>query len=262
MVRRNTVLHDAGRGHPAEDSDDPTGEQMARTGPTGVAPAGAVTAAPLPLEGEAGVIDLRHLGPDGAPIAPVDGAAIAQALRTDVGDERETGRPAPHRLGPLSWYARRGKVDFFLGRMPKDGIILDVGCADNWFKRAAADRGWSNVVGLDLEPSADIVGDLRSWRGLGLRPHSIDAIVAFEVVEHGDFSEPLHDLLKPDGQLIITTPVPRMDPVCRLLEAFRLLQRRTSPHTHLVDVRRFPRFSVVERHVRAGVSQWAILRPQ
>lgn len=167
----------------------------------------------------------------------------------------------PHGLGPLSWYARRGKVKFFLHRLPKDGVILDVGCADNWFKRAAAECGWTNVVGLDLCPSADIVGDVSHWRELGLEPHSIDAIIAFEVVEHGDFSEPLHDLLKPDGQLVVTTPIPRMDPVCRFLERLRLLQRRTSPHTHLTDLRRYPRFEVVERHTRAGVSQWAILRP-
>lgn len=165
------------------------------------------------------------------------------------------------RLGPLSWVARRGKVDFFLPRLPKEGVILDIGCGDNWFKTAAAERGWTNIVGLDLRPAADIVGDLTQWNDLGLRPHSVDAIIAFEVVEHGDFAQILHDLLKPDGQLIVTTPIPRMDPVCRLLEAFRLLQRRTSPHSHLIDLRRYPHFEVVIRETRAFVSQWAVLRP-
>lgn len=165
------------------------------------------------------------------------------------------------RLGPLSGVARRGKVKHFLPMLPKSARILDIGCADNWFSRAAAAEGWHGVVGVDLCPGADIVGDIFKWRDLGLEPHSFDAIVAFEVVEHGDFSQPFHDLLKPDGLLMLTTPVPRLDPLLRVMESLRLLQQRTSPHTHLVDLRQFPRFAVVERRIKAAMSQWAVLRP-
>jgi len=169
--------------------------------------------------------------------------------------------PPARRLGPLSNVARRAKVKFFLQYLSPDALVLDVGCGDNWFKRAAATRGFTGVTGLDLYPPADIIGDIRSWQSLGLLPHSFDAIVAFEVVEHGDYSESFRELLKPNGKLFLTTPLPAMDGVCRMLESLRLLQRRTSPHTHLIDLRHFPRFDVVERHVKSGVSQWAILRP-
>ena len=179
-----------------------------------------------------------------------------------TGIDRASPAEGPKRgPGPISAVARRRKVRFFLDHLPTTARILDVGCADNWFKAAAAEQGWPNVTGLDLCPSADVVGDIFAWRSLGLEPHSFDAVVAFEVVEHGDFSEPLHDLLKPDGYLMLTTPVPRMDWACRALEALHLLQRRTSPHDHLVDLRRFPRFETVERHVKAGMAQWGILRP-
>jgi cyclopropane fatty-acyl-phospholipid synthase-like methyltransferase len=157
--------------------------------------------------------------------------------------------------------ARRGKVAYFLSRLPKDARILDVGCADGWFKGMAAERGYTNITGLDLVAPAEIVGDVREWRTLGLTRHSFDAIFAFEVVEHGDFAFAFNELLKPDGRLFLTTPVPRMDPVCKFLEALRLLQRRTSPHSHLIDLRRFPYFEVVERRIKAGVSQWGILKP-
>ena len=189
--------------------------------------------------------------------APVTPRAEAPTVTNDVAEIREN-----RRLGPLSWVARNGKLDFFLPMLPKSARILDLGCADNWFKGAAAERGWRNVVGIDLAPPADVVGDVNRWRELGLEPHSFDAIVAFEVVEHGDFSQPMHDLLKPDGFLMVTTPVPRWDPVCRAFEALHLLQKRTSPHTHLVDLRSFPRFTVVDRRVKAVISQWAVLRPQ
>lgn len=157
--------------------------------------------------------------------------------------------------------ARRGKVRYFLPQVPADAKILDIGCGDGWFSRSAVQRGYRHVTGIDLFPPADVVGDVRKWRDLGLAPRSFDAIVAFEVVEHGDFSDAMHELLKPTGLLMLTTPIPFMDPVCRLLESLRLLQRRTSPHTHLIDLRRFPRFTVVDRQTRAGVSQWAVLKP-
>jgi hypothetical protein len=56
--------------------------------------------------------------------------------------------------------------------------------------------------------------------------------------------------------------VPRWDWVCKLAEHVGLFQKRTSPHTHLVDLRRYPGFTCDERVVRAGVAQWAILRPE
>jgi 2-polyprenyl-3-methyl-5-hydroxy-6-metoxy-1,4-benzoquinol methylase len=54
--------------------------------------------------------------------------------------------------GPLSWLARRGKLNYFLPKVPRDARILDVGCADNWLKRASAQRGWTGVVGIDFAP--------------------------------------------------------------------------------------------------------------
>ncbi|HEX3794809.1 MAG TPA: methyltransferase domain-containing protein [Acidimicrobiales bacterium] len=168
---------------------------------------------------------------------------------------------ARRKLGPLSDVARRGKLKFFLSRLSKDARILDVGCADNWFKHAAAAQGFPDVTGIDLEPPADIVGDIWDWESLGLTAHSFDVIIAFEVIEHGDFSQPFHDLLKPDGVLFATTPVPRFDPICRFFEAMHLLQQRGSPHSHLTDLRHLPQFDVVERRIKAVISQWAVLRP-
>lgn len=161
----------------------------------------------------------------------------------------------------LSGLARAKKLDFFFSRIPKEARVLDVGCADGWAERWARERGWTNLVGLDLLGPADVVSDVRDWRAAGLDKHSFDAILAFEVVEHGDITPALHDLLKPSGRLMATTPVPQMDWACQLGELAGLLQRRTSPHTHLVDLRHVPSFEAVEHHVRGFISQWAVLRP-
>jgi Methyltransferase domain len=167
-----------------------------------------------------------------------------------------------YRLGPLSWLARWGKLRYFLPRIDVNAQVLDIGCADNWFKRAAAEKGITGVTGLDLRPPADIVGDVMKWQELGLQPHSFDVIVAFEVFEHGPFAETAWDLLRPDGQLMLTTPLPQMDGACKVLERLHMLQQRTSPHSHLCDVRKLSSFEVVDRRIKAGISQWGVLRPR
>jgi len=170
-----------------------------------------------------------------------------------------TGRPGS---AWLSRYARDKKLAFFFSGIPKDAAILDVGCADGWVTGWARERGWTRVTGIDLRPPADIVGDVTRWRELGMTAHSFDVIAAFEVVEHGDLAAALRDLLKPDGLLFATTPVPRLDWACKALEAVGVLQRRTGAHTHLVDLRSYPGFRPVDRRVKGLISQWAILAPR
>lgn len=175
---------------------------------------------------------------------------------TTVSRQR-TGR----RGGWLSRYARNKKLAFFFAQIPKDAVILEVGCADGWVGRWARARGWCHLTGLDLNPPADVVGDLNRWRQLGFAPSSFDVIIAFEVVEHGNFAAALHELIKPAGRLMVTTPVPRLDWACRLLEILRVLQPRGGKHSHLVDLRHYPRFRVVDRRVKGLVSQWGVLAP-
>lgn len=165
----------------------------------------------------------------------------------------------------LSDIARRAKLQFFLGQLPKDARILEVGCADGWFGEYAVSNGWTDVVGIDIvRPETPmkhefVHGDINSWRSLGLQPASFDAIVAFEVIEHGDFYAAMADLLKPGGKLMVTTPLPHMDWACKLLERLGVNQRRSSPHTHLIYLRDLPpTFHLQRSHVKGGVSQWGV----
>ena len=162
--------------------------------------------------------------------------------------------------GWLSRYARGKKLAFFFDRIPLDARILDVGCAGGWVEDWAAPRGW-NVIGIDLQPPADIVGDVRAWRDLGLEPHSFDVILGFEVIEHGDLATALAELLKPDGRLMVTTPVPHFDWLCNVLEHVGVLQKRVGVHSHLLDLRTYRGFAVVDWRTRGVISQWGILRP-
>src|ERR1700753_567064 len=104
----------------------------------------------------------------------------------------------------LSAYAKRGKIDHFLAPLPKEANILEIGCGSKWVGDYLRTNGWTNYVGADLVPPADIIGDIRDWARLGLKPQSFDVIVAFEVLEHVDLTNEAFDLLKPGGLFLLT----------------------------------------------------------
>jgi cyclopropane fatty-acyl-phospholipid synthase-like methyltransferase len=160
----------------------------------------------------------------------------------------------------LSDYAQRKKTAYFLDPLPQDARILEIGCGSGWVGEYLRSHGWSGYVGMDLAPPADVVGDVRRWRQLGLEPESFDAIVAFEVVEHVDCFRECYELLAPGGRLLLTSPVPRMDWAMKVLERLGLNQKRTSPHDHLIDFRDVPYFEEGEIKVVAMLSQWGVFR--
>lgn len=160
----------------------------------------------------------------------------------------------------LSTYARARKLRFFLPFCRASDRILEIGAGSGWWSSALRERGFEGCVTLDLIPPADVVGDIRAWRTLGLQPASFDVCIAFEVVEHVPCVDEARDLLKPGGLLLVTTPVPSADNVLRLLEHLGLNQPRVTPHLHLRDVRRLPGFATVAYRRVAGLSQWGAFR--
>lgn len=158
----------------------------------------------------------------------------------------------------LSELARKRKIAHFVAPIPKDAAILEVGSGAGWVGEHLRRNGWTRYVGMDLVGPADVVGDIRQWRSLGLAPESFDVIIAFEVVEHVDCFRECHDLLKPGGRLLLTSPVPHMDWVMKLLENLGLNQRRTSPHDHLVYFADVPWSGTREIRTVGFLAQWAV----
>ncbi len=160
----------------------------------------------------------------------------------------------------LSLYARRRKLRYFTRHLASGGRVLEVGAGSGWFGEALREAGFQNYTGLDRAPPADVVGDVRDWRELGLEPGGFDALVAFEVVEHGDFYGAFAELLRPGGLLLLTTPLPAADPLLKVFERLGLNQTRTSPHSNLHRLRDLPGFDPVEVRTVAGLSQWGVFR--
>jgi len=160
----------------------------------------------------------------------------------------------------LSDYARRKKIEYFFQDIPKDARILEVGAGSGWVGDYLKQHGWTNYQSIDIVPPADVVGDLRNWRQLGLEENSFDVIIAFEVIEHVHIFQEMYDLLRPDGRLLVTTPVPHMDWACKTLEAVGLNQKRTSPHDHLIYFKDIPLFEPVDTRVVKLIGQWGKFR--
>lgn len=162
----------------------------------------------------------------------------------------------------LSDLSAHMKIDYFLKPIPKDRKILEIGCGTGWVGDYLKRNGWTDYTGLDVKPPADIVGDIKHWRKLGIQEESFDIIIAFEVIEHGDFFLDLYEMLKPGGLLLLTSPLPHMDWFMKILEFLHLNQKRTSEHTHLIYFRKVPLFQPQIIRVVGGLSQWGVfIRP-
>lgn len=158
----------------------------------------------------------------------------------------------------LSDIARARKLRRFIDPIPKNASILEIGSGGGWVGEHLRKNGWTGYLGLDIVAPADVVGDVREWKLLGLAPESFDVIIAFEVVEHVPCIPDCHALLKPGGRLLLTSPVPHMDWVMKGLEAVGLNQRRTSPHDHLVYFTDVPWTGSREVWRVGGLAQWGI----
>jgi 2-polyprenyl-3-methyl-5-hydroxy-6-metoxy-1,4-benzoquinol methylase len=162
----------------------------------------------------------------------------------------------------LSELARKRKLDYFSVHIPKSARILAIGCGDGWVGRWLKSNGYPNYVGMDLvaSESADIAGNIVDWRTLGIAPSSFDVIIAFEVIEHVACLQDCYDILRPGGLLMLTSPRPSMDWLCRILEILRLNQPRTSPHSNLTDFTTLPFFERLALTTPLHMVQWGIFR--
>ncbi len=161
-------------------------------------------------------------------------------------------------MGLLSGPARRMRREYFLDRIPNGSAVLEVGSGGQWVREYLLKKRIGSYTGIDLVPPADIVGDIRRWRQLGLKPASYDVVIAFEVIEHVDCLDDCYELLKSGGWLMVTTPLPHMDWLMRLMEWAGLNQRRTSPHEHLIYLNEVGRFRTRQLKNVGWVWQWGI----
>ena len=159
----------------------------------------------------------------------------------------------------LSQISRKRKIKYFLDKIPKTTKILEIGSGDGWVGDYLRNNGYSHYTGIDLFPPADIIGDINNWGKLPLQESYYDYIIAFEIFEHIDCIEACYSLLKKNGKLLITTPLPHMDWSLNILEFLKLNQKRSSPHNNLIYLKHIEGFSKYNIKIIAFLSQWGII---
>jgi len=109
-------------------------------------------------------------------------------------------------------------VERALRESEEKGTVLDVGCGGGLFLEMLAERGVKNTIGLDFSLDAAHV----AWRRAGVptvcatltrapfAPESCAAVTMFHVLEHlydpASYLDAAHQLLRPDGRLIVQVP--------------------------------------------------------
>lgn len=160
----------------------------------------------------------------------------------------------------LTDFVRKKKCEYYFANLPKDAAILEIGCGGGWVGEYLKKNSYKNYIGMDLTGPADVVGSIKDLHSLPFKPSQFDAIIAFEVIEHVDLVKECHYLLKDNGLLMLTTPVPEMDWLCYILEKIGLFQQRTSPHDNLTHIKRLNGFSTVKFNIVNFVGQWGIYK--
>lgn len=153
-------------------------------------------------------------------------------------------------MGNQLSFANRLKFDFLKPYLKKEDCIIDLGCGSMWLTKYLRELGY-NCTAFDSEPPADIIGDIKTYP---FEESSFDTAIALEMIEHIDCIAEIGHLLKPGGLLLVTTPVPHFDFICKILEFLSISQERTSPHLNLVYLEDIP-MKLVEKKILFGLVQ-------
>jgi SAM-dependent methyltransferase len=109
-------------------------------------------------------------------------------------------------------------VERALNESEAPGMVLDVGCGDGLFLKMLAEGGRTNLAGLEFSLDAAIA----AWTRAGVpvicgtlscapfAPGSCAVVTMFQVLEHlyqpASYLEAAHELLAPEGRLIVQVP--------------------------------------------------------
>lgn len=149
----------------------------------------------------------------------------------------------------------------------RNSALLDVGCGTAALLVRLRERGYTNLLGLDIDPPGPMdkivfhAVDLDSGRW-PLDDNSVDFAFAVEIVEHienmGALLNELQRVLKPGGRVLVTSPnLHSVEARLRLLLQGRLKQfDDIGDPTHIFPLFYFPFSTLVARHEFSIAKFW------
>ena len=162
---------------------------------------------------------------------------------------------------PPTGQRRRRIAFFFDDYVDTAARVLEIGPGDGWLGAYLVHSGFLGYRRIDRAPPADIVGDVRSWRELGLAAESFDIVIAFDVLQRLDCLTEAYDLLAPGGYLFVVAPVPGRERWARWLGALGLRRRPPAPPTRRVGFEDLRCFREVGRRIGLLEQWWKLRKP-
>jgi len=157
--------------------------------------------------------------------------------------------PSNHKLT----LSQKIKLNLILPYLDKKQKIIDLGCGNMWLTTFLREKGYHCVGFADKKP-ADIIGDVKTYP---FKKNQYDVVIALEMIEHVNCFVEIETMLKPEGILIISSPVPHFDWLCRVLERLHIFQDRETPHCNLFYLKDVP-FKPVRKIVLFGINQFGV----
>lgn len=153
---------------------------------------------------------------------------------------------------------RQRRIAFFFDDyLDPASRILEIAPAAESLEAYLKEAGFHRYTRLAASPPADVVGDVRDWRALGLAPASFEVVLAIDALDWNGDEAACRDLLAPGGMLFATAPIPGRASLARLLAALGMVPPRRQAEADLSRVAGFATLAVCRR---AFVEQWARLR--
>lgn len=177
---------------------------------------------------------------------------------------------SPGRVPWLTSHARLHRLTFFLKNIsakrctppgtrvaPQPPRVLDIGCGDAWFVKAAKCAGY-DCIGTDTRGGTGIRAGADK---LPFADNYFDCVAIWEVIEQvkpESYAE-IKRVIRPGGHIILSTPKPDWNWLVKLCVRLGFASDRGTPHVNLIDVRKLP-WELIKLSTILHIDQLAIFK--
>lgn len=141
----------------------------------------------------------------------------------------------PSRTPIITKLVRNRRIKLIEQEISKNTKILDLGCGDGWLTNYLVAKG-CDCIGVDKTVENNTYFRAEDASSLSFSDNTFDCIIMIEVIEHIDPStyNEIERVLRPNGKIILTTPLPTFNWLVELLAKMRVVNSLKTEHINLV----------------------------
>jgi len=144
-------------------------------------------------------------------------------------------------MGFIAQYCDKKRIEKMLPFLSKNMKILDLGCGSGWLTKFLNSKGF-DCVGVDIDQKNEPPFYKGTAEKIPFRDKLFDCIIMIEVIEHISpkcYNE-INRVLKDGGKIILSTILPKSDPIVNLMSRLKMVDPYVTPHINLVHIEKLP----------------------